>query len=302
MTVPSASASASASAVTPTTPPPKVGIVGLGLIGGSLGLDLQAADWTVLGVVQNETTACRARESCLASRVDTDLAGLAECDLVLLALPLDRLLNPPAALVEALPPEAVVADVGSVKAPVLAVWETLHPRFVGAHPMAGTAAAGVEAGQRHLFRGRPWVLTPTPRTDPDAMVLVQHLAERVEAQVVKTDAAAHDSAAALISHLPILVSAALLLAIEDEPDAEVASLARELASSGFADTTRVGGGNAALGMLVTRTNRLGVLKGLRRYRARLQELELAVSAGRWTELQTALEKAGERRTSFRSCC
>ncbi|QEY32162.1 prephenate/arogenate dehydrogenase [Synechococcus sp. RSCCF101] len=281
--------------------PGRVGIVGLGLIGGSLGLDLQAAGWAVQGIVRSEATARRARERGLATRVDTDPAALTGCGLVVLALPLDRLLAPPAALVAALPREAVVTDVGSVKAPVLALWQDLHPRFVAGHPMAGTAAAGVEAGLPGLFRSRPWVITPGPRTDPGAIEALERLAEAVGAEVITAEAATHDRAAALISHLPVLVSASLLLAAADESDAGVAALARQLASSGFADTTRVGGGNPDLGTLMARTNGTAVLAALRRCRHQLEAIEQLVQDGGWPDLHSALSRAGQERSSFRGC-
>ena len=132
-----------------------VGVVGLGLIGGSLGLDLQARGCWVQGLVHRPSTAERAVERGLANAVSTDPACLAHCDLVILALPIPLLLKPDPVLVEALPDTAVITDVASVKAPVLAAWRDCHPRFVASHPMAGTEYAGVEAGQRDRSRGAP---------------------------------------------------------------------------------------------------------------------------------------------------
>ena len=124
------------------------GVVGLGLIGGSLGLDLQALGWKVNGLVHRSSTADRARARGLAHLVSTDPGILADCDLVILALPLAQLLNPDPNLLKALPAAAVVTDVGSVKMPVLELWRDLHPRFVASHPMAGTAEAREEPGLR----------------------------------------------------------------------------------------------------------------------------------------------------------
>ena len=102
--------------------PGRVGIVGLGLIGGSLGLDLQARGWSVQGLVHRQATADRATARGLVGSVSTDPSCLSGCDLVILALPIPALLKPNAELLEALPAEAVVTDVGSVKQPVLEVW------------------------------------------------------------------------------------------------------------------------------------------------------------------------------------
>lgn len=278
-----------------------MGLVGLGLIGGSIGLDLQAAGLEVRGWVHRPATAERARQRGLASRVDTDPALLAGCGLVVLALPLDQLVRPAPELVAALPSGAVITDVGSVKAPVLEAWQGRVTRFVASHPMAGTAAAGVEAGQRDLFRGRPWVATPVAGTDPEALALVRELAALVGGQWLECAAADHDEAVALISHLPVLVSAALLQAAERgaaTAAGAVPALVRALASSGFADTTRVGAGNPELGTLMARCNREALLEGLAQYRAGLEQLEGLVAQQRWAELQQALAACRQLRPPF----
>ena len=280
-----------------------VGIVGLGLIGGSLGLDLRAQGLEVRALVHREATAERARERGLADAVATDPAVLKGCGLIVLALPLDRLLGPDPALRAALPAEAVVTDVGSVKQPVLERWGHWHPRFVASHPMAGTAQAGVEAGVEGLFTGRPWVATPAsaplPATDPAALDLVQQLAQAVGAHWLTCDAAAHDQAVALISHMPVLVSAALLQAADrGGAEAGAQELVRQLASSGFADTSRIGGGNPELGTLMAVSNRAAVLQGLAQYRRQLEALETLVQRENWTALQAELSRCQALRPEF----
>ena len=280
-----------------------VGIVGLGLIGGSLGLDLRAQGLEVRALVHREATAERARERGLADAVATDPAVLKGCGLIVLALPLDRLLGPDPALRAALPAEAVVTDVGSVKQPVLERWGRWHPRFVASHPMAGTAQAGVEAGLEGLFTGRPWVATPAsaplPATDPAALDLVQQLAQAVGAHWLTCDAAAHDQAVALISHMPVLVSAALLQAADrGGSEAGAQELVRQLASSGFADTSRIGGGNPELGTLMAVSNRAAVLQGLAQYRRQLEALETLVQRENWTALHVELSRCQALRPEF----
>lgn len=275
-----------------------VGLVGLGLIGGSLGLDLQAAGALVRAWVHRPQTAERALERGLAQQVSTEAAILEGCGLVVLALPLDQLVAPSPELIHALPPQAVVTDVGSVKGPVLAAWRGKPVRFVGSHPMAGTAEAGVEAGQRQLFQGRPWVITPEAHTDPEALEVVQQLASAMGSQPLLCSAEAHDRAVALISHLPVLVSAALLEAADRGAIGENQELARALASSGFADTTRVGGGNPELGSLMCRWNREAVLSALMHYQAGLDALIHAVREEDWTTLKACLQRAQAIRPDF----
>ncbi|MEX0589174.1 MAG: prephenate/arogenate dehydrogenase [Cyanobium sp.] len=273
-----------------------VGIVGLGLIGGSLGLDLQQLGVEVRALVHRDATAERARQRGLASEVSTDPSVLSPCGLVVLALPLDRLLAPAGELVAALPPQAVITDVGSVKTPVLACWSGLVPRFVASHPMAGTAQSGVDAGQLGLFQGRPWVATPQLATDPEALLVVQGLAEALGADWLCCGPEAHDQAVALISHLPVLLGAALLQAAAG---AEVdPALVRRLASSGFADTTRVGGGNPELGSLMARCNRSALLAALAEYRRTLEQVEGLIQDSQWPALQQTLASCQELRPEF----
>ncbi|MCS5700630.1 prephenate/arogenate dehydrogenase [Cyanobium sp. FGCU-52] len=276
-----------------------VGLVGLGLIGGSLGLDLQALGADVRALVHRESTAARARERGLAGTVSTDPAVLDDCGLVVIALPLDRLLAPDPALLAALPGDAVVTDVGSVKGPVLEAWgQRPGIRFVASHPMAGTAAAGVEAGEAGLFRDRPWVATPVAGTDPAALAAVRELAEAVGGRWLTCAPADHDAAVALISHLPVLVSAALIGTADRGGEGPLAALVRGLASSGFADTTRVGGGNPDLGTLMARHNREALLAALALYRREIAALEQLVQAGDWPELHRFLHRTHDLRPAF----
>ena len=275
-----------------------VGLVGLGLIGGSIGLDLKALGVPTRAWVRREAMARRARERGLVDQVCCEPGVLKSCGLVLLCLPMDQLVSPSPALLEALPPQAVISDVGSVKGAIAAAWRLLDHRFVPGHPMAGSTAAGVEAGQAGMFAGRPWVLTPYGNSDVAAPTLVEALALALGAKPLRCEAAAHDRAVALISHLPVLVSAALLHTASGEQDPVIAALAHRLASSGFADTSRVGGGNPVLGVQMATHNRKAVLQGLAAYRSSLEQLEAAVREADWPGLQRELACSAAARPHF----
>ena len=116
----------------------KIGVVGLGLIGGSIGLKLQRLNHTVYGIANNEINEDKARRRKLANFVSCDLGILKECSLIILALPIKELINPSKKLIKAIPRDSIVTDVGSIKEPIIKSWETIHPLFVGSHPMAGT--------------------------------------------------------------------------------------------------------------------------------------------------------------------
>ena len=268
-----------------------VGLVGLGLVGGSIGLALKGPGVPTVALVHRPETAERARQRRLADVVSTDPAVLREAGLVVLCLPLDQLLAPNPQLVSALPRQALVSDVGSVKEPVLAAWQAAWPgRFLGGHPMAGTTAAGVEAGQAGLFHGRPWAVTTTGTTSPADVRFLEALIRVLGGRVIHCTAQDHDHAVALVSHLPVLVSAALLRTLAQEQNQPVRHLAESLASSGFTDTSRVGGGNPQLGTLMAAHNRHALTQALHHYRHSLEVLETLVREECWDHLCAALQQ------------
>ncbi len=246
-----------------------IGIVGLGLIGGSLGLDWRRQGHTITGVSRRAATLALAQERGVIDQGGTEVALLASCEVVVLCVPLDRLVSVAQAVCPHLDPAAILTDVGSVKAPIVQAITSFWPGFIGGHPMAGTAEQGIYAAQSHLFCQRPYVLTPTPQTDPQQLRQLQALVRELGADGLLCDPQAHDRAVAWISHLPIWVSAALLGASAQESDPQILALAQRLASSGWRDTTRVGGGNPELGVCLANYNREHLLRGLRQYQQEL---------------------------------
>ncbi len=275
-----------------------IGIVGLGLIGGSLGLELQSRGWEVHGVVHRSATLKRAKERKLANVISTNLEILNDCQIIFIALPLDKIINPSNHLINSLPKSAVITDVGSVKSPVVKTWQNLHPRFVGSHPMAGSAEEGVNAGELGLFNQRPWVATPNSKTDIEALEIIHQIAISIGSEWITTDANKHDEAVALISHLPVFISAALLKTLGNLESKSINQLAKSLASSGFSDTSRVGGGNPNLGKAMAQNNTKEILKALNSYRKNIEDLERKIQLSSWEQLQIDLEFTKQLRSDF----
>ncbi len=275
-----------------------IGIVGMGLIGGSLGLDLQKLGFNVHGITHREETAKKARERKLAQSISTNLDTLKNCSIVFIALPLQQLLNPELCLINAIPKNAVVTDVGSVKLPVLNTWNKLHPRFVASHPMTGTENFGVNAGQHHLFKDKPWVVTPDKETDQLALETIHQISLLLECKWITTEATIHDQAVSLISHLPVFISAALLKTMDISANKSLLSLAKDLASSGFADTSRIGGGNPQLGVAMAKFNKSNMLQNLRTYRQSLDMLEQCLLSENWEEIEKELLRTQQIRKNF----
>ncbi len=276
----------------------RIGIVGLGLIGGSIGLDLQSLGYEVYGLVNREQTAKKAKERGLAQFISTNPSIVSSCSIIIIALPLPQLINPTEKLINALPKNAVITDVGSVKFPVVEVWSKIHPRFVGSHPMAGTIETGVEAGRQNLFKHRPWITTPIKTTDKDALDVINELALELNSHCITTDPKSHDQAVALISHLPVFISASLIHSVQKEPNKDLLTLTQTIASSGFADTSRVGGGNPDLGVAMASFNTSAILDALKSYRLSIDQFEEIIRSKQWAKLQSELQKTQLSRPEF----
>ncbi len=276
----------------------KIGIVGLGLIGGSIGLQLQALNHTVFGFVNNNSNKKKAIERKLANYVTTDLNALKECSIIFLALPIRHLIKPHKELIENIPQEAIITDVGSIKKPIISTWESLHPLFIGSHPMAGNEYKGVKAGKLNLFENAKWIITPTPRTDVESIKSLSKLIISMQCEIIYATPEDHDKATSLISHLPIFFGSSLIQTAYEGNDQAVKILAQKIASSGFADSSRVGGGNAELGRDLAEFNNKNILNGIRKLKVNLDELEQIIIEKNWEKLYEKLDKSKDMRKKF----
>ncbi|MBD2104372.1 prephenate/arogenate dehydrogenase [Leptolyngbya sp. FACHB-261] len=280
------------------TPAQSIGIVGLGLIGGSLAMDFKALGHRVLAVARRSETCQAALNRQVVDEATTDLSLLQTAEVIFICTPLAAIEATVCQLVPLLKAETVLTDVGSVKAPVVTQIAPLWPNFVGGHPMAGTAEQGLEAAQAGLFQGRAYVLTPTSDTPSPALKTVTALAQSLGSRVYQCAPQAHDQAVAQISHLPVMVSASLIAACEAEPNAQIRSLAQQFASSGFRDTSRVGGGNPELGVLMARYNRESLLSALSQYRHCLDQVTGWIETENWSVLERSLSQTQQARPAY----
>ncbi len=275
-----------------------IGIVGLGLIGGSLGLDLRSQGYRVLGVSRQVATCEQAIARGIVDAASTDGQLLETANLVFLCTPLGVMETTVKAIIPHLSPETTLTDVGSVKAWVVNTLAPLWPNFVGGHPMAGTADSGVAAAQRGLFQDAPYVLTPTATTPKSALEQVEKVVQSLHVRIYHCSPEEHDLAVAWISHLPVMISASLIAACVQEANLEVQLLAKALASSGFRDTSRVGGGNPELGLMMAQYNQKSLLRSLDTYRQQLDHLIEAIAQSDWATLQALLEQTRQTRSAF----
>jgi prephenate dehydrogenase len=275
-------------------PAPKVAVLGVGLIGGSIGLAArQRLGAEVVGYGRTAATLERAVELGALDRAAGSIAdACADADVVFCAGPVAAL---PAQAGEALAasgPETVVSDVGSTKGELVAALGG-DERFIGGHPLAGAETAGVENARAELFDGARWYLTPTESSSGLLYDRLQRLVSALGARPQAIDPAAHDRLLATISHLPHVVANALA----SEAAAELARDSERLPEVGpsFRDTTRVAGSNPAIWADIFASNRAAVADSVEAVARRLGEAAELIRNGDRDAVAAWHAAAGEDR-------
>jgi prephenate dehydrogenase len=227
------------------TPPFRsIAVVGVGLIGGSIGLATHAR-WPGVRVVgiDRRDAAASALAFGAVSETASDPGAAADADLVILCAPVAVNVATLEALAPRLRPDAVVTDVGSTKREIVALADARRlSGFVGGHPLAGAATSGAASARDHLFRGRPWILTPGACSAPAAVERLAAFTRGLGATPTTVDAGEHDRLMAYVSHLPQVVASTLL----DTVGAAVGDAGLALSGPGLADTTRLASSPGAL--------------------------------------------------------
>jgi arogenate dehydrogenase (NADP+) len=295
-----------------------VGIIGLGLIGGSLGFDLQSIKsqktinisnitdsinssisiQKVIGVSHRQSTCDRAIERGVVDVASIDYSLMKTADIIFICTPIALITATIEQLIPYIKPSTIITDVGSVKRPIVEVASNLWSNFVGGHPMAGTEQTGIEAAQYHLFVDRPYVITPTPQTSEYSIQIVSKIAQLLQSKVYICQPQEHDQAVAWISHAPVMISASSLACLNQENNTKILQLAEQLASSGFRDTSRVGGGNPELGVMMAEYNKTAILRSLTAYKNSLDEIIDLIQQDNWTALEEKLIQTQQTRKKF----
>ncbi len=255
-----------------------VAIIGVGLIGGSVGMALRRSGLaqTVLGVEPERSRIWAARDAGAIDYLVTDWGkATADADLVVISTPVGSIVEIIGELMTWVKPGAVVTDVGSTKSAIVQK-AGANAFFVGGHPMTGSERAGVEAARADLFEGATWALTPTPHTDAQALALVERLAHTLGAKTLVLTAEAHDAMTAVTSHLPHALASSLMR--QAAALRETYPQAVNLSAGSFAGATRVAASPPEIWRDVCLSNKDALLAALHDFRAQLDSLEAALSA------------------------
>ena len=273
-----------------------VAVVGVGLIGGSIGLTLRARELAdrVVGVGRRAASLDAALRVGAIHEATTDLKqGVAAADVVVICTPVTSVAAEVVRAAAAGRECVLITDAGSTKRLIVeAVERDERARrvFVAAHPIAGSERKGPDAATAHLFEGSVCVLTPTSRTPPDRLDRARRFWQALGCRVSQLDPVAHDEALALTSHLPHAVAAALALAVPAE--------ALGLAAGAYRDGTRVALSEADLWAGIFVANRGPLLNSLDRFEAELAKFRRALEAGDADALRDCWEIARARRALF----
>ena len=276
-----------------------VAVIGLRLIGGSLAAALRTSGLAreVVGCDTDPATLERARSTGVIDRAETDAgAAVGAADTVVLAAPVGAILEILDRISPHLKPGALVLDVGSTKREVVERLNRLPAGVaaVGGHPMCGKETGGLEYAEAGLFQGAVFALCECERTDAHARATAEHIVAALGARPLWIDPVVHDDAVAAVSHLPYLLSVALVqTALGDGSQP-----AGDLAASGFRDTSRLAASDVRMILDVLLTNRDGVTNALDRAMAELAELRELLESGEEERLAVRLASAAEKRRAW----
>ncbi|MBI4963758.1 MAG: prephenate dehydrogenase/arogenate dehydrogenase family protein [Desulfomonile tiedjei] len=275
-----------------------IAIVGMGLMGGSLGKALvkHRACREVRALVRRPMAARQAVASGAAHIAGTDPQQiLADAHIVVFATPVRTIEKQIGSLKGFLKPGAVVTDLGSVKKGVASVMEDLPDGIfaVGGHPMCGKESSGLAEADPDLFAGKVWVLVPLKNSNTGAMKLINELVSVVGARSVKMNAPEHDEVVACISHLPYLL-ATTLVSVAEETSKDQPSI-WNLASSGFRDTSRVAAGDLSMMMDIMAANRANITRSVEKALRHLEVVRQSLVSGDEKILRDLCSDARDRR-------
>jgi len=279
----------------------RITIIGLGLIGGSLGLALKQAKLSNIEIVGHDkepTASSKARKRGAIDKTEWSiLRSVDKASMVIIATPVLTIKEVFKQIAEVLPPGAIVTDTGSTKTQVMEWAEELLPpsvSFIGGHPMAGKESSGIDAASAEIFQGCTYCLIPSANAAPKAVQTVVGLADTVGAKPFFVDPVEHDSLVAAVSHLPIILSSSLVAATTASPGWREMS---RLAATGFRDITRLASGDPIMNRDICLTNRDGLVRWIDEYIVELKRYRALVAEG-GQELEKEFIRVWEARAKW----
>ncbi len=246
------------------------GIIGTGLIGGSIGLAMKKNGLCrhVIGIARSEGTRERAKKMGAVDRASGDMAALAEAEIVILATPVSEIIEVSAELARHIRPDAIVCDVASTKKKVCTALSGRFRNFVGCHPIAGSEQCGIANADGLLFSGAVCVITPLSTTSGKALRTVSKFWEALGSKVLMCSPAGHDKAFAATSHLPHAVAFALMNSLRGDYSRWAAPSLKEM--------TRIAASPANVWLPIFTENKINILRAIDDFERSLDKLKKAI--------------------------
>jgi len=267
----------------------KVVIIGTGLIGGSLGLAMKKKGLakTIVGLSRLQKNAIIAKQLGAIDIVARSIEAVNDADLVILATPIDTIIDIALKLSKKIKKNCIAIDVGSTKEQIVSKLSRIIPNFLGCHPLAGSEKRGIVNFKAELFKDSICIITPTNKTNKVTLKKIKLLWRELGAQLVILTPKKHDQILALTSHLPHALAFSLIGAIPDH--------FLNLSSNGLKDTTRIAGSDANIWNQVFLSNRKNLISAISSFQTKLKNLELALKNNNKKELNSILCAAKKKR-------
>jgi prephenate dehydrogenase len=280
----------------------KVALIGVGLLGGSLGLALRKRRLakSVVGFVRRQASVVECKRFGAVDLATRDLQRVVQgADLIVLCTPIAQMRGLVEQMLPTLTPGTIVTDVGSVKASVVLELEPLLAKvgvyFVGSHPMAGSEKTGVAAARVDLFKDAVCVVTPTRSSNAAAVRKVEELWASVGSRVLPLTPKVHDEFVSRTSHLPHVIAAQLVNLVLRPGHSKMQSM---LCANGFRDTTRIASGSPEMWRDIATANRKNLLQALASFESGLREFRRALRSGDETAVAGFFQQARESREAW----
>jgi len=277
-------------------PKQRIAILGLGLMGGSLGLALRRRGFFVAGYARRAETRKQALRIGAVDKIfDTPQDAAVKADIVVICSPVLSVANLARACMPALSAKTIVTDVGSTKNHLRGKMATLGIRFIGSHPIAGSEQQGIEAARADLYKGAVVVITPPPRTDRRLVGRIARLWTSAGAgTVLVMQASEHDRLIAVTSHLPHLLSSMLVKHVHDNGTGN----SRQLCGSGFRDVTRIADGSPEMWHDIVATNAGPILCELDKFRSLLDKYRALIAKKDFEGIRRLLDQSRKQRRTL----
>lgn len=271
----------------------KVVIIGTGLIGGSLGLVLKKKHLvgSIIGLSRRKENAALAKKLGAIDRVETSLDAVRDADLVILATPVDTVIDIASKIANKIKKDCTVIDVGSTKEKIVAKLSPKFANFIGCHPLAGSEKRGAQNLSADIFIDSICIVTPTLKTGRDSLKKIKLLWKKVGTKVVVLSPKQHDQILAFTSHLPHIIAFSLIGAVPEK--------LLKLSSGGLKDSTRISGSDANLWSQVFLSNRKNLSAAISSFQTKLDTLKLALKSKDKMKLTKILEVAKKKREKIK---